>query len=71
MRALVLMLTLALAACGAPQGAVTPDGGTCDGSLPVSCDGRCVWRCVEGQWRTDSPCQPCACFDSWCSRFGP
>lgn len=69
-------MLLTLAACGAPQSQATRDGGTCDGSRPARCDGTpngvgCIWRCVDGQWVTDSPCQSCVCLDRWCSRFGP
>lgn len=61
-----IVLVLLFTACGAPS---QRDGGTCDGALPVSCDGACTWRCVDGRWLTESPCQPCACFGEWCARF--
>jgi hypothetical protein len=63
MRALVLIITLMLAACGAPSDTATPDGGACDGSIPLSCDGVCFWRCTDGRWERSAPCRPCVCVD--------
>lgn len=65
-----MIIALALASCGAPI-SVEPDGGACDGSLPASCDGERVWRCVEGRWLADSPVRPCLCFDAACTWVGP
>lgn len=62
------LLVVLLASCGAPS-REEPDGGTCDGTIAASCDERCVWRCVAGQWRADSPCQPCWCVGSECGWF--
>lgn len=68
MRALVLLL---LVSCGAPPPPPPDMPERCDGSIPVACDGRCVWRCLDGRWRTESPCQPCVCVGDLCSRAGP
>jgi hypothetical protein len=56
-------LILILSACGVDAPGESTE---CAGNLESVCDGRCSWRCVDGRWQVENPCDPCVCFGDAC-----